>query len=71
MEDFEASSVNLMDQLPVAERTDSNLAETLKKYELSFLMPMLAIRQEMSSQLASTSDPAAFQKWIEGNVDAK
>jgi len=71
MEEFEASSINLMDQLPQTERTDSKLAETLKNYELSFLMPILAIRQEMSKQLESTSDPTAFLKWIEGNVETK
>lgn len=71
MEEFEASSINLMDHLPQTERTDSKLAETLKNYELSFLMPILAIRQEMSKQLDVSSDPAAFLKWIEENVEMK
>merc|ERR1711974_562793 len=51
---------------------DEKMAEILSAHKLSFLMPMLAIRQDMTTHLSAdgaTSD--SLLKWIQSNVGAE
>ena len=67
---FDSVTIRLMDQLPEPDRTDEKLVQVLENFQLTFLMPLLSIQQDMSKQLASDGSPAAFSKWITDNVDA-
>merc|ERR1739848_645779 len=69
IEVFEDSSVKLLDLLPEADKTESQLAKVLTEHELSFLMPLLSLKEEMESQLESM-DSMDFARWIGGNVDS-
>ena len=68
---FNESKINLKDHVEESEKNDSQLAEVLSNHNLSFLMPMLSIRQEMMSHLRANSDPESLMKWISGNVNAE
>ena len=48
----EAKSLQLKDHVEEEERRDDKMAEVLSSHKLSFLMPMLAIRQDMTAHLA-------------------
>ena len=39
-------------------------------YEISFLMPLLSLKEDMESQL-EFDDATAFARWIGDNVDPK
>ena len=69
VEMFNASSIRLMDQLPESDRTDEKLVQILESFELTFLMPLLSIRQDMAKQLNADPNPTTFSKWISENVD--
>jgi hypothetical protein len=69
VEMFNGSSIRLMDQLPESDRSDEKLVQILENFELTFLMPLLSIRQDMVKQLAADPNPANFSKWIGENVD--
>ena len=69
---FDCSGLKLMDQLREENRNDAKLANILADYELSFLMPLLAIRQDMAKQLAMDPGNAEdLAKWINENVPSK
>ena len=69
---FDCSGLKLMDQLREEDRNDAKLANILADYELSFLMPLLAIRQDMAKQLAMDPGNAEdLAKWISENVPSK
>jgi len=66
----ECRSLQLKDHLDEEERKDeTKMAQVLSQHKLSFLMPMLAIRQDMTAHLADAGgNPDSLLKWIEGNV---
>lgn len=61
---FRDSEVKLVDQLPVALRTEEQLGELLESLHLSFLVPLLAIKADMGRQLEAEPRPAAFLAWV-------
>jgi len=70
----ESKGLKLKDHLDEDERKmgDEKMAEILSAHKLSFLMPMLAIRQDMTTHLSAegaTSD--SLLKWIQSNVGAE
>ncbi|KAL1505220.1 hypothetical protein ABEB36_004834 [Hypothenemus hampei] len=67
---FNKSKVNLMAQLPEAERTKERLSEILEERELTFLYPLLRIQADMARQLATDPNPQAFYKWIKENLES-
>jgi hypothetical protein len=58
-------NLKLADHVPESFRTDENLVALLEKAGLSFLMPLLAVRQEMVKHVSS---PDNLSKWIAENV---
>ncbi|XP_063980145.1 eukaryotic translation initiation factor 4 gamma 2 isoform X1 [Diachasmimorpha longicaudata] len=66
---FNDSKVNLMSQLPEAEKTKERLGEILEDRELTFLYPLLRIQGDMWRQLESDPSPQAFYKWIKDKLD--
>ena len=67
---FDDSEIKIADYLPEEHRSDEKLASLLEDHQLSFLMPLLSIQQDMSKQLdAEPDNPAGFAKWIKENVD--
>jgi translation initiation factor 4G len=69
---FESANIKLMDQMLEENRNDAKLVNVLTDYELSFLMPLLTIRQEMAKQLATDPGNAdGLAKWITENVPSK
>ena len=71
LEVFEASEIKLMDHIPEADKSDSQLAKVLEEHELAFLMPLLSLQKEMETQLASETSPTAFAKWIGDCVETR
>jgi len=69
-EAFDESEVKLLDLLPEPEKNESVLVKVLAEHELSFLMPLLSLKDDMESQLVS-ADATAFAAWIGDNVEAK
>merc|ERR1719367_636680 len=69
-EAFDESNVKLLDLLPEAEKSESVLTKVLGDYEISFLMPLLSLKEDMESQL-EFDDATAFARWIGDNVDPK
>ncbi|XP_053594268.1 eukaryotic translation initiation factor 4 gamma 2 isoform X1 [Microplitis demolitor] len=65
---FNDSKVNLMSQLPEAEKTKERLGTILEDRELTFLYPLLRIQGDMSRQLESDPSPNAFYKWIKDKL---
>ena len=69
---FDDANIKLIDHIEEENRNDAKLAHILKKYELSFLMPLLSIRQEMEKELnTSPGNADALAKWIAENVPSK
>lgn len=66
---FTGSKVNLMSQLPEADRTKERLAEILEDRDLTFLYPLLRIQAELAKQLQADPTPTQFYKWIKDNLD--
>ena len=66
---FNESKVNLMSQLPEAEKTKERLGEILEDRELTFLYPLLRIQGDMWRQLESDPSPKALLAWIRENLD--
>merc|ERR1712020_717260 len=60
----------LLDLLPEADKSESVLAKVLADHELSFLMPLLSLKEDMESQL-ELEDATAFTRWIGDNVETK
>ena len=52
-------------------KTDSQLAETLNDFDLSFLMPLLSIRQDMVSHLKNDGNAESLMGWVSDNVDVE
>ncbi|XP_063223365.1 eukaryotic translation initiation factor 4 gamma 2 isoform X2 [Bacillus rossius redtenbacheri] len=66
---FLDSKVNLLNQLPEADRTKERLAEILEERGLTFLFPLLRIQAELWKQLLADPNPTQFYKWIKENLD--
>lgn len=64
-----SGATSLADFVPAEHRSDAALVELLETYSLSFLLPLLIIRQDMAKQLKAEPEPAAFNTWLNGNVD--
>merc|ERR1711874_351219 len=65
---FKSHNIKLMEQLPTNMRTEEQLGELLEQMQLSFLLPLLAIKADMWKQLESVREPAAFMSWINNTV---
>merc|ERR1719411_788098 len=68
---FKSHNIKLMDQLPTNMRTEEQLGELLEQMQLSFLLPLLAIKADMWKQLELVREPAAFMSWINNTVPDK
>lgn len=69
LEKFRECDVKLTDQLPLALRTEEQLGDQLAERQLSFLVPLLAIKADMGRQLEEGEvKPAAFLAWVTENV---
>lgn len=66
---FNESKVNLMSQLPEAEKTKDRLGEILEDRDLTFLYPLLRIQGDMWRQLESDPNPKSFYLWIKEKLD--
>ena len=66
---FNESKVNLMTQLPDADKTKEKLGEILEDRDLTFLYPLLRIQGDMWKQLESDPSPTSFYKWIKEKLD--
>ena len=64
-----APGLDIKDFIPSAMRTDEQLMELLDEYQLSFLMPLLSVQQDMAKQLKADPNPASFSKWVQENVE--
>ncbi|XP_066154239.1 eukaryotic translation initiation factor 4 gamma 2 [Euwallacea fornicatus] len=67
---FNKSKINLMAQLPEADRTKERLSEILEERELTFLYPLLRIQADLARQLSTDPNPQAFYKWIKENLES-
>jgi len=68
---FNESKIQLKDHVDESEQGDAKLAEVLATYKLSFLKPMLFIRQEMTAHMMRDDDPEALLNWINVNVSSE
>lgn len=66
---FNSSKVNLISQLPEADKTKERLGEILEDRELTFLCPLLRIQGDMWRQIQIDSTPNALYKWIKEKLD--
>ena len=69
VEMYNSASIRLIDQLPESDRSDEKLVQIMESYELTFLMPLLSIRQDMAKQLVADPNPATFSKWIADSIE--
>ena len=56
--------MNLISQLPEADKTKERLAEILEDRELTFLYPLLKIQGDIWRQLEYDPNPNTLYKWI-------
>lgn len=61
---FKESNIKLTDQLPTNMRTEELLGEQMEQRQLSFLVPLLAIKADMWRQLESKPDSSSFLAWV-------
>jgi len=61
-------NIKLIDQLPPNLRTEEQLGEQLEQRQLSFLVPILAIKADMWRQLESDRNPSSFLQWINSTI---
>jgi len=67
---FSESSIKLMDQLPQNLRSEEQLGKLLEEMNLTFLVPLLAIKSELKRQLNEDKiSTTQLQDWILKNVD--
>ncbi|XP_031783200.1 eukaryotic translation initiation factor 4 gamma 2 isoform X2 [Nasonia vitripennis] len=66
---FNESKLNLISQLPEAEKTKERLGEILEDRDLTFLYPLLRIQGDMWRQLESDPAPNSLYKWIKEKLD--
>ncbi|KAJ8986086.1 hypothetical protein NQ317_003381 [Molorchus minor] len=66
---FNKSKVNLMTQLPEADKTKERLSEILDDRDLTFLYPLLRIQADLGRQLQADPNPQSFYKWIKQNLE--
>jgi len=60
--------IKLMDQLPPSLRTEEQLGDQLEQRQLSFLVPLLAIKADMWRQLEADPSPSGLLTWIKKTV---
>merc|ERR1719384_1286802 len=60
---FKVHNIKLMEQLPTNMRTEEQLGELLEQSQLSFLLPLLAIKADMWKQLESVREPTCGNNW--------
>lgn len=62
--------LDIKDFVPESLRSDEKLVDLLEEYQLSFLMPLLSVQQDLSKQLKSDpGNPGALSKWIHDHVE--
>ena len=61
-------NIKLMDQLSPSLRTEEQLGDQLEQRQLSFLVPLLAIKADMWRQLEADPSPAGLIAWIKKTV---
>jgi len=61
---FKESNIKLTDQLPTNMRTEEQLGEQLEQRQLSFLVPLLAIKADMWRQLETGPECTSFLAWV-------
>lgn len=66
---FNDSKVNLISQLPEADKTKERLAEILEDRELTFLYPLLKIQGDIWRQLEYDPNPNTLYKWIKEKLE--
>ncbi|KAL7302999.1 hypothetical protein TKK_0004224 [Trichogramma kaykai] len=66
---FNESKINLISQLPEAEKTKERLGEILEDRDLTFLYPLLRIQGDMGRQLEADPSPTTFYKWIKEKLE--
>ncbi|XP_068986491.1 eukaryotic translation initiation factor 4 gamma 2 isoform X1 [Bombus flavifrons] len=66
---FNESKVNLISQLPEADKTKERLAEILEDRELTFLYPLLKIQGDIWRQLEYDPNPNTLYKWIKEKLE--
>ncbi|XP_033339349.2 N-acetyltransferase 1 isoform X2 [Megalopta genalis] len=66
---FNESKVNLISQLPEADKTKERLAEILEDRELTFLYPLLKIQGDIWRQLENDPNPNTLYKWIKEKLE--
>ncbi|XP_011500682.1 PREDICTED: eukaryotic translation initiation factor 4 gamma 2 isoform X2 [Ceratosolen solmsi marchali] len=66
---FNESKLNLISQLPEADKTKERLGEILEDRDLTFLYPLLRIQGDMWRQLESDPAPNSLYKWIKEKLD--
>nr|CAH7767903.1 unnamed protein product [Callosobruchus chinensis] len=66
---FNKSKINLIAQLPEADKTKERLSEILEERELTFLYPLLRIQADLAKQLQADPNPQSFYKWIKENLE--
>eukprot|EP00094_Tigriopus_californicus_P009065 TCALIF_08738-PA protein Name:"Similar to Eif4g2 Eukaryotic translation initiation factor 4 gamma 2 (Mus musculus)" AED:0.08 eAED:0.04 QI:597/0.5/0.2/0.8/1/0.8/5/650/1211 len=59
----------LVQHVPADQQSDEKLVQVLEEFQLSFLVPLLIIQQDLSKQLQMDNDPNTLFKWIQSNVD--
>ena len=66
---FDSVDIKIADHVPEDSKSDEALVALLDGAGLSFLVPLLAVRQEMTRVVAKEdSRPDELAAWIEGNV---
>lgn len=67
---FDASNnLKMVDFVPEESQNDESLVNILDEYQVSFLMPLLSVQQDMRKQLSSDPDPNSFLQWVNKSVD--
>lgn len=66
---FNESKVNLISQLPEADKTKERLGEILEDRELTFLYPLLKIQGDIWRQMEIDPRPKTLFKWIKEKLE--
>lgn len=67
---FNDSKINLISQLPEADKTKERLGEILEDRELTFLYPLLKIQGDIWRQIEQDPSPKNLYRWIKDKLEA-
>ncbi|XP_074660578.1 eukaryotic translation initiation factor 4 gamma 2-like [Tubulanus polymorphus] len=68
---FIESKINLQSMLPEVDRNNERMMEILEDRKLSFMFPMLRVKNDLWKQIVKDPNATNLYKWIKENVDAK